>query len=202
MSVQPGVDDRLAQRLEARDVQRDVVVDEKDRARAAPPGIGDVRHHALDRPRVKVAAAHLDDRAEAAVVRAAARGLDDVHGPAEQRVSRRAARAARRGGRTRRQVATGRGGLRTNLPAGVAHTSRPGIPRSSVAGLRLTSAAPARAELAKRQVTFARHDEVDTARGRPRSSPAPGSGRTHRRRCEPTAGAIGRSRMILNAVFR
>ena len=29
--VEPGVDDRLAQRLEPRDVERDVVVDEEDR---------------------------------------------------------------------------------------------------------------------------------------------------------------------------
>ena len=43
---------------------------------------------------MKVAAAHLDDRAEAAVVGAAARGLDDVDLPAEQRVAVEHARGA------------------------------------------------------------------------------------------------------------
>ena len=45
---------------------------------------------------MEVAAAHLDDRAEAAVVGAAARRLDDVDRPAEQRVSQHASRAVRR----------------------------------------------------------------------------------------------------------
>ena len=53
----------------------------------------DVGEHALDRIRVEVAAAHLDDRAEAAVEGAAARGLDDVDLPAEQRVAGEHARA-------------------------------------------------------------------------------------------------------------
>ena len=56
--------------------------------------VGDVGEHALDRVRVKVPAAHLDDRAEAAVVGAAARGFDDVDLAAEQRVAAEHARAA------------------------------------------------------------------------------------------------------------
>ena len=40
--VQPGVDDRLAQRLEAMDVERDVVVDDEEHARAAGARIADV----------------------------------------------------------------------------------------------------------------------------------------------------------------
>ena len=42
-------------------VQRDVVVDQEDRSRAALPGVRDVGHDALDRIGVEVAAAHLDD---------------------------------------------------------------------------------------------------------------------------------------------
>src|SRR6185503_8912879 len=68
--------------FESRDVDRDVVVDDEDRASAACPCVADVVNHALDRQAMEVAAAHLDDRAEAAVERAAARGLDDVDGPA------------------------------------------------------------------------------------------------------------------------
>src|SRR6187397_2921609 len=47
----------------------------------------DVCNHAIDRKAMKVAPAHLDDRAEAAVERAAARGLDDVDGAAHHRVA-------------------------------------------------------------------------------------------------------------------
>ena len=47
--VEAGVDDGAAQRLEARDVQRDVVVDDEDGPRAARARVGDVREHALDR---------------------------------------------------------------------------------------------------------------------------------------------------------
>ena len=54
----------------------------------------DVGEHALEVEAVEVAAAHLDDRAEAAVERAAARGLDDVDRAAEQRVAAQHARAA------------------------------------------------------------------------------------------------------------
>ena len=43
-----------------------------------PPRVADIRQHALDRIGVEVAAAHLDNRAEAAIEGAAARGFDDV----------------------------------------------------------------------------------------------------------------------------
>ena len=70
--VQARGDDRLAERLESRHVERDVVVHEKDGPRATRPGVGDVRDHAVDREAMEVPPAHLDDRAEAAVERAAA----------------------------------------------------------------------------------------------------------------------------------
>ena len=51
----------LAERLEPRDVERDVVVDEEDRARAARARVGDVGEHALEsdtawklRPRISM----------------------------------------------------------------------------------------------------------------------------------------------------
>ena len=40
--VQAGLDDRAAQRFEPRDVDRNVVVDEEDDARAAAPRVADV----------------------------------------------------------------------------------------------------------------------------------------------------------------
>ena len=52
----------------------------------------DVGHDAVDAVRMEVPAAHLDDRAEAAVERAAARRLDDVDLPAEERVAAQHAR--------------------------------------------------------------------------------------------------------------
>src|SRR5688572_2134430 len=76
--MQAGADDRLTQRLEPLDVERNVVVDEKDAARASGVRVGDVLDHALDREAMKVAAAHLDDRAEAAVKSATARRFDDL----------------------------------------------------------------------------------------------------------------------------
>ena len=80
-------------------VERDVVVDQKDRARAARSGVGDVGDDALDRKAVEVASAHLDDRTEAAVERAAARSLDDIDGTAEHRIAARARAPRGSGGR-------------------------------------------------------------------------------------------------------
>ena len=83
--------------------ERDVVVDEEDGPRAAATRVADVGEDALDRIGVEVAPAHLDDRAEAAVERAAARGLHDVDLASEQRVAaEHAGRAVRRPDRRRR----------------------------------------------------------------------------------------------------
>ncbi len=92
--VQSGGDDGLAQRLEPLDVQSDVVVDQKNGARAVIAGVANVGQHAVERVSMEVAAAHLDDRTEAAIEGAAARGLDYIHLPAEQRVSLEHARIA------------------------------------------------------------------------------------------------------------
>ena len=93
---QTGLDNRFAQRLEAFDVERDVVVDKEDRACAAGPRVRDVVDHPRHGKAVEVAAAHFDDRAEAAVEGAAARRLDDVHLPAEHGVAGQHTRVAPR----------------------------------------------------------------------------------------------------------
>ena len=122
------------------------------------PRVGDVGEHALDRIRMKVAAAHLDDRAEAAVERAAARGFDDVDRPAEQRVavSTRASRFGSRSGSDASGI-TGRAGMwrtrpsavRNDSPAMPAKRSRPFFERAQ--------------QLAERLLAFAADDEVDAS---------------------------------------
>src|SRR5208283_5422823 len=85
--VRDSCGDGLAQRLEAPHVQRYVIVDQENRSSAVIAGIANVRQHAVERVSKEVAAAHLDDGTETAIVGAAARGLDYVHLPAEQRIS-------------------------------------------------------------------------------------------------------------------
>ena len=96
--VQVRLDDRFAEGLEAAHVERDVVVDQEDDLRAVIARVGDVGDHASHLAGVEVPAAHLDDRAEAAVERAPARGLDHVHRIAEERVPLQHARGPSRDG--------------------------------------------------------------------------------------------------------
>ena len=167
--VEPGLDDGPAERLEARHVERDVVVDQEDRARPAAARVGDVRQDAREVEGVKVPAAHLDDRAETAVVGAAPGRFDDVDGPAQEGIAGQDAGGAVRqlevsivetahGPRRRVREATcpeprrGVGGRGTIAqpwdPAGiVAHRERA-------------------QERAERQLAFAADDEVDAARRR------------------------------------
>ena len=114
--VEAGLDDRAAQGFEPRDINRDVVVDEEDDARAPVPRIADVVDHPGNREAVKIAAPHLDDRAEAAVEGAAPRCFDDVDVSAEHRVPERT-RAARFGGLIvpSSMAVTGRGGVHWNV---------------------------------------------------------------------------------------
>src|SRR5574337_315075 len=76
--VESGLDDRLAEGLEPPHIEHDVVIDDEDRPCAVVTGIADVRNHPVKRVGVEIPAAHLDDRAEAAIERTAARGLDDI----------------------------------------------------------------------------------------------------------------------------
>ena len=58
------------------------------------PSIADVCDHALERVSVKVAPAHLNDRAEAAIVSTPARSLYHIDLPAQHRVATEYARFA------------------------------------------------------------------------------------------------------------
>ena len=156
--LQARLDDRLAERLEALDVERDVVVDDEDRARAVVARVLDVGEHALEAAAVEVAAAHGDDRAEAAVEGAAARGLDDVDRLAEQRVAVEHASASvrqpqrvvlERADRARRVVAE----------AALGPEREPGDAVERPAALERSQ------QLRKRLLALARHHEVDARRG-------------------------------------
>ena len=60
------------------DIQRNVVIDEEDLACTVDLRVADVCDYAVKGVGVKVATAHFNDGAEAAIEGAAARGLDDV----------------------------------------------------------------------------------------------------------------------------
>ncbi len=90
----PRVDDGVAQAFEAVDVEGYVVVDEKHGAGAVGVGVANIGEHAVEGICVEVAAAHLDDGAEAAIEGAAARGLDHVDRPAQHVIAREDAGAA------------------------------------------------------------------------------------------------------------
>src|SRR5579864_2396374 len=85
--VETGIDDGAAERLKAVDVQGDVVIHNKEGAGAVVAGIADIRQHTVKTEGMKVAATHLNDRAEAAIVCAAPRGLNHVHLASHQRVA-------------------------------------------------------------------------------------------------------------------
>src|SRR5687767_8798790 len=59
--VEPGVDDRMAQRFEPMYVESNVVVDQKDRACAQASRIRDVGEHSLDWIHMEITSAHFDD---------------------------------------------------------------------------------------------------------------------------------------------
>ena len=132
---------------------------------------------------MEVAAAHLDDRAEAAVVGAASGGFHHVDLTAEQRVSRR--------GRGR----PGSGAGADSTPAARRPVRRCG--RSPLAfGRRARSRPPVRRrapgpqQLAKRLLAFASDHAVDIRRTL-RTPPAPGWDRSRPRRSEPRDEASG-----------
>ena len=144
--------------LEALHVERDVVVHQEDRPGAVSPRVGDVGQHAVDRIRMEVAAAHLDDRAEAAVEGAPARGLDDVHRPAEQRVAVRHARR-RFGQRQRFSREPGHRAI------GVVHQHAVAARRRGRRWPRGRRPAPARAAAPERVLALAPHHESTLGAG-------------------------------------
>src|SRR5262245_38332711 len=85
--IQPGVGDGLAQRFKTGHVQGDVVINDENGAGSVLASVADIGKHAIEGKRVKVPAAHLDNRAEAAVKRASARSFDDVDLPSEHRIA-------------------------------------------------------------------------------------------------------------------
>src|SRR5579862_3969026 len=85
--VEPSVDDGVAERLETMYVERDVVVHQKNRASAVVSRVTDIRQDSVELVGVKVATAHFDDRAETAIVSAAARGLNHIHLASEQGIA-------------------------------------------------------------------------------------------------------------------
>ena len=98
-AMQARIDDRVTERLEPIDVERDVVVDEEDAAGAAVTRVADVVDDALDgkrkklRPRISIIEQKLQSTCNRAMFR-------DIDRPPHQRVP--SARAARLGSRTSR----------------------------------------------------------------------------------------------------
>src|SRR5437016_14236323 len=76
--VQPGVYDCPAKRLEARHVEGNVVINEKNSRRAVVSSVADVLDYPFEGISVELATAHRDNRAETAIKRTTARGFDDV----------------------------------------------------------------------------------------------------------------------------
>ena len=77
--VETSRNDGFAQRLETMHVEHDIVVNQEDGAGAVVARVANVGNYVLERIGVEVAAAHFDDRAETAVIRAAPGSLDHIH---------------------------------------------------------------------------------------------------------------------------
>ena len=121
---EPPVDDRLAQRFESPDASASCGRPGRSPWHRAHPASRDVRQHPLERIGVKVTPAHLDNRAEAAVERAAPRCLEKVNRRARAAVAAEqpALRSGgRSGGAARRAI--GRSALRMK-PAAADTTDR------------------------------------------------------------------------------
>ena len=165
--VEAGVDDGFAQPGEPLDVERDVVVDEEDGLGAMPACIGNVGEHACDWIRVEVAAAHLDDRTEAAVEGTAAGCFDDVGAAPEQRVAAKYAGIAIRQPQAFRRQRDGRRRPVVDEMACLSERKAWNIRQALRAGLRIGRRAAAldRAnERAERPLAFAADEEIDVGR--------------------------------------
>ena len=127
-------------------------------SRAAAARVGDVGQHPFDAEGVEVASAHLDDRAETAVERAAARRFDDVDLAAEQRVAlEHARRAIGQLERIGRQVRDRRD-RGCGADAAPSRYDSPAI--SATVGVMLDRAQ----QLAQRALALAANQEIDLAR--------------------------------------
>jgi hypothetical protein len=145
-----------AERLEPPHVKRDVVVHNEERPGATVPRVADVRQDPLEGVGVEVASAHLDNRAEAAVECAAARGFDHVDLPAEERVAAKYPHVAPR----RPDLAVLKA---AHAPRGVVAES---VGASVGQARNLVVSAPClepTQQLTERDLPLAPHDEVDSA---------------------------------------
>jgi hypothetical protein len=88
--IEPGVDDGMAKPFKSADIQRNVIVYEEDRSGTMHLA----SRNAVKRISVKITTAHFDDGAEATVMGAAARSLDDICLAAKDRVALQHPRAA------------------------------------------------------------------------------------------------------------
>ena len=150
---EPGRVDLVAQLLEARHVDRDVVVDEEDAPHAAPVERAQVLDHAPDREAAEGPPVHPPDRAEGAGQRAAAGGLGDVEGTVEVEGAVPGARLA---ARQRHRVELEQGAVL------VVTVARRAPPRET--GNRREVERPARQpvdELPEGELTLAADDEVE-----------------------------------------
>ena len=114
----------------------------------------DICENALDGPRVEVPSAHLDDRAEAAVEGAAARGLDDIDRAADERIAVQHTRGAIR-------EANLLAGQRAHRPRRRPHEPARRPVRNPGNGLDTAPPLEGADQLAERDVPLASHDEVD-----------------------------------------
>jgi hypothetical protein len=84
----------MAKPFKSADIQRNVIVYEEDRSGTMRFSIADIGDYAVKRISVKITTAHFDDGAEATVMGAAARSLDDICLAAKDRVALQHPRAA------------------------------------------------------------------------------------------------------------
>ena len=91
-SLKSGGHDGLAQSLETPHIQHDVVIHQKNSAGAVIASIANVVQNAVERISEEIPSAHLDDRAEAAIVGAAPRSFYDVDLPPQKCVANKNSR--------------------------------------------------------------------------------------------------------------
>ncbi len=121
------------------------------------PGVADVGQNPLEGVRVEVAAAHRDDRAEAAIEGAPARGLHDVHRAPKERVA-----LQHPGAPVRQPYPTICEAL--NPPVGVVEEAVAVPVGETGNALKPVAAFEGPNQLAERQLSLAPHDKVHPAR--------------------------------------
>src|SRR5713101_3487664 len=151
--VQPSLDDGMAELFETTHVERNVVVHQENGTGAVVSGVSDVSQDAFESVGVKVAAAHFNDRAETAVVGAAARSLDHIHLAAQQCVALEHA-----------GVTVGRADLIVfqpmYRPVGIVEPPITGAVRKTADPTEISALLHRAQKFAKSNLAFAAHDEI------------------------------------------